>query len=371
MVRPMSSKSEKTAKNVGNPKVSIISTTYNQEKYIRQTLESFVCQKTDFDFEVVIADDCSTDRTAEIIEEYEKKYPNIFKANLRKKNIGAWQNYLAVLRAAKGDYIAICEGDDYWTDAQKLQKQADFLDGHPDYALCFHPVRVFFENNEEAEHIYPDITEKSEFTTLGLLKGNFIQTNSVMYRRQNYDHMPANIVPGDWYVHLYHAQFGKIGIINEIMSAYRRHPGGLWWDSHDNKQKFWERHGLAHMAMYSEVLKLYGENQDYSKVIYQHIVDAFGALAGLPDPSVLIKAIGQFPELAQKFLETQQAEIVRAKEQQQVSNNEINHLRRSIELQDNHIKNLENELSAVKNSRAWKAFQKVRIAETKLKRKQP
>lgn len=112
---------------------------------------------------------------------------------VRKKNIGVGANFKDAMQAAKGDYIALCEGDDYWTDSSKLQRQTDFLDRHPDYTVCFHPVKVFFESGERESYVYPSLDSKPKLTA-ELLRENFIQTNSVMYRRQSYDDLPVNIL---------------------------------------------------------------------------------------------------------------------------------------------------------------------------------
>jgi len=255
-------------------KVSILCATYNHKNFIRQTLDSFLMQKTDFKYEVIIHDDASTDGTTEIIKEYAAKHPDIFKPIFQKENQYSkgirWFTVRYLLPNAKGEYLALCEGDDYWTDANKLQMQVDFLDNNPDYALCFHPVRVFYENNEKEESVFPDLNAINEFTTEQLLKGNFIQTNSVMYRRQEYHNLPTNIMPGDWYLHLYHAKFGKIGFINRVMSAYRRHPGGIWWDSYDI-EKLLITHGLNHFNFFDELLTLYGDSQEYKSIIWAHM----------------------------------------------------------------------------------------------------
>lgn len=241
---------------MAKPKVSIITITYNHEKYIREALDSFVMQEVDFEFEVLVADDASTDKTQAIISEYAKRYPELIKPLLRKNNMGAWTNFLDVFKQAKGQYVALCEGDDFWTDPNKLQKQVDFLDAHPNHALCFHPVRVFFENNEEEQSTFP--MQKSGFTTEKLLQENYIQTNSVMYRRrEDYSNLAIDIMPGDWYLHLYHAQFGKIGFINSTMSAYRRHSSGIWWGSQFSSLAFWKKHAQSHLDFFEEIRKLY------------------------------------------------------------------------------------------------------------------
>lgn len=254
------------------PVVSVICISFNQEKYITQALDGFVMQKTDFVFEVIIADDSSSDDTPRIIDEYARKYPDIIKPILRKKNLGPQANFVDALKKGSGNYIAICEGDDFWTDPFKLQKQVDFLDSHKSSSLVFHPVRVFFENHEQEDTIFPKTTDARMFTVSNLLKNNFIQTNSVMYRRISYDAISLDVMPFDWYLHLFHAKGGKIGFINEVMSAYRRHVGGIWWETtHKGEDEIWKRYGVAHMALYSEMLKMYDDKPENRQIIDEHV----------------------------------------------------------------------------------------------------
>ena len=120
------------------PLLSIVTITYNHEQYIRQCIEGVLAQKTSFPIEFIIADDCSTDETKSICEEYAKNNPDIIRLISSSANVGAVENEQRALLAAKGKYIATCEGDDYWTDPLKLQKQVDFMAAHPDYSVCFH-----------------------------------------------------------------------------------------------------------------------------------------------------------------------------------------------------------------------------------------
>ena len=180
-----------------------------------------------FRSEVLIYDDASTDTTADIIQEYADKYPDIVKPLFEKENqfsrgenVSKKYNWPRV----QGEYVALCEGDDYWTDENKLQKQVDFLDSHPDCSLCFHPVRIVDQSNPAREEIYPDqklLQRAGELNFASLLKRNFIQTNSVVYRwrfhKESYNLMPEHILPGDWFLHLLHAQVGKIGFLPEVM----------------------------------------------------------------------------------------------------------------------------------------------------------
>ena len=118
--------------------VSIVCITYNHELYLRQTLDGFLMQETSFPVEIILAEDCSTDGTRTICEEYAAKYPDKINYIFRDHNVGYNENEYEAMCAAKGKYIAYCEGDDYWTDPLKLQKQVDFLESHPEYSVCWH-----------------------------------------------------------------------------------------------------------------------------------------------------------------------------------------------------------------------------------------
>lgn len=351
-------------------KVSIICLAYNQEKFIEQTLDSFLMQKTNFNVEIIINDDASTDRTAAIIHKYTEGRPKLFRPIFQTTNqfsSGSAEFINNMFRMARGDYIAFCEGDDFWTDPDKLQKQVDFLEAHPDYALCFHPVRVFFENGEEDDSIYPLAT--NGFTLKRLLQGNFMQANSVMYRRQDYKDLATDIMPRDWYWHLYHAQFGKIGFINKVMSAYRRHPGGIWWNSYKRGDEFWERYGLPHLALYEEVLKIYGSNAEYRKIIYEsanYIMAAIIGISNLPQREKVFQRVAQkYSGIIMGCLDVQNKQLASDKQllEQNVG------LQEAMRSKENSLQAITLELARVKSSRAWRAGQKARAVQTKLKRK--
>lgn len=126
--------------------VSIVCIAYNHEPYLRKALDGFLMQKTTFLFEIILAEDCSTDGTRAICEEYAAKYPDTIRYIWSEHNVGAVENEARAIRAAKGKYIALCEGDDYWTDPLKLHKQVDFMEAHPEYSVTFHRYKIYYED---------------------------------------------------------------------------------------------------------------------------------------------------------------------------------------------------------------------------------
>lgn len=261
-------------KSKSDIKVTVHCITYNHEKYIAQALDGFLMQKTTFAFEVIVHDDKSTDKTTKILRDYEKRFPDIIKPVYEKENQWSKNNDSFIkdmFLASQGTYIAECEGDDYWSDEYKLQKQFDYMEAHPDCALSFHPVKVVFEAKDKADSIFPTESDRSQFTVKNLIKSNYIQSNSVMYRKQSYKDMPTGIMPLDWYMHLYHARFGGIGFLDDVMSVYRRHEGGIWWEARGNLAAVWERFGLKHLAMYVELLKLYDTDDEYRDLLNEHV----------------------------------------------------------------------------------------------------
>lgn len=290
------------------PLLSVCLITYNHAPYIKEAIESILAQKINFTWELVIADDYSTDGTRDILLEYQKKFPKLIKLIFQKQNVGPESNWLDLISYPKSKYIAYLEGDDYWTDEQKLQTQVDFLEKNPDYVLCFHPARIFFENSEERETIWPLLPKTEILTTDKLLKENFIPSNSAVYRRQDYSKLRRGVMPGDWYFHLYHAQFGKIRFIHKIMSAYRRHEDGAWWNHYQDKELLWKKYGLAMLALHTELLKLYGKNKTYRSIIQTSVSEVLNNLIRLDQKNnekLLKKALADFPSSNELFLTSQ------------------------------------------------------------------
>ncbi len=265
------------------PKVVILCTAYNHEKFIKKALDGFVMQKTNFPFIAVVGDDCSTDRTAEIIKEYAEKYPDIIKPVFQSKNNDGYKNMLDIINYYEApEYVALCEGDDYWTNPNKLQKQVDFLDNNKEFTICFHPVKVHWEKNEQKDKIYPK--QKGRFykdvlTIDDLLQRNFIQTNSVMYRwifnkEFSYeDNFPKNILPGDWFLHLMHAKRGKIKFLPDVMGVYLKHTGGIWYYAGQTNE-FYFKYGFKVLNFYNEVRNYFNYKNELANKDCRNFIDA-------------------------------------------------------------------------------------------------
>lgn len=223
-----------------NPVVSVGMITYNHEPYIAQAIESVLMQETNFPIELIIGEDCSTDRTREIVLEYQKKYPEIIRVVTSDSNVGMWKNGWRTAMACRGEYRANCEGDDYWTDPHKLQKQVAFFGANPDVVMVAHRAHKVDVNGNikstfpaaQSAHLRPrDIIIKG---------GGFFSTNSVIIKKSLLQKLP------DWYYAFpvgdsalmnLAIQRGTIGFINDVMSAYRMNVPGSWSSRIDTSKK--------------------------------------------------------------------------------------------------------------------------------------
>jgi len=219
------------------PLVSVICTTYNHEAHIKYALEGILMQKTNFPIEIIVHDDASTDRTAEIIKEYEKKYPNLFfnvyqTVNQYSKNdLNIWGDITFPM--SRGKYIAICEGDDYWTDPNKLQDQVDFMETHSDYVLIHSDVYCVNNLNERINNIRSIILallkkRRSGVVTNYLVKGNYIMTLTVLILKDALLEAGSRIVKNnkqvayiDYTLFLELSSLGKIYYMSKRTAAYR------------------------------------------------------------------------------------------------------------------------------------------------------
>jgi glycosyltransferase involved in cell wall biosynthesis len=213
------------------PKVSVLIATYNHERFIAQAVTSALTQETNFPVEVIVGEDCSTDGTRQVLIDLQRQFPKKLKLLLHNPNIGGGKNVAAVLAACRGQYVAMLEGDDYWTDPRKLQKQADALDANPEWSACFHQSRMVDENGIEDAKVFPKNWTNPIATIEDLLRVNLIFTCSVMFRNGLFGPLPAwhqETVPGDWAIHLLNAHHGPIGFLPEVMGHYRVHAQGVW-----------------------------------------------------------------------------------------------------------------------------------------------
>ncbi|WP_176716404.1 MULTISPECIES: glycosyltransferase family 2 protein [Aeromonas] len=209
-------------------RVSVCCITYKQEKYIAQAIESFLVQKTTFPFEIVIGEDCGGDGTLAILTEFKEHYPNIIKIITSEHNVGANANLLRVFNFAKGDFIAVCEGDDYWCDVNKLQKQLDFAKKNK-CSLLVHPSRVL-SNGYETEIRWP-CQNNFEIDYILSAKGQYAPTSSYFFKREVVKSLPVwfkDAPVGDYYIEAFASKMEGCKCINEYMSVYRLSAENSW-----------------------------------------------------------------------------------------------------------------------------------------------
>jgi len=291
---------------VNVPKVSVVTTTYNHEAYIRDALDGFVAQQTNFPVEFIVADDASTDATPRIIQEYANRHPRVLRPILRPENVGLNANLIGALSVARGEYLAFCEGDDYWIDPLKLSKQVAFLDRHPQTTVCFHPVRVTWEDGRPDSE-FPPVRLRFDLSVDALLRRNFIQTNSVMYRRlPRYDDMPAVDALWDHYLHVRHALHGDIAMLPEAMGVYRRHPQALWYHADSDTAAFWVAQGPGQATTLEAMLDLFPDDPVREAIIGVQADWVLRKMATIPGPegrAALLDSIAQHPRFAMSALQ--------------------------------------------------------------------
>jgi glycosyltransferase involved in cell wall biosynthesis len=210
------------------PVVSVFCATYNHEKFIADTIEGFLMQKTSFPIEFLIHDDASTDATATIVRKYQTEHPELIRAVFQSENQFSQGKsvFTELFRMARGKYIAECEGDDYWTDPLKLQKQVDYLEEHGECSICCHKVLYKYEKREKEDHVFPNLDGNKIYTKVDLYRKFFIKTCSAMYINKDTDKLQKfleGFQVGDTPLWFFYAQYGDIGYLDEIMAVYRVH----------------------------------------------------------------------------------------------------------------------------------------------------
>lgn len=211
------------------PLVSVCMITYKHEAFIAQAIDSVISQQTDFPIELVIGEDNSPDATAAVIQRYQSNARVSVRARFNRPNLGMQANFELTLQECSGKYVALLEGDDYWTDPKKLQRQVDVLEASRDLAICFHPVDVLTDQGLQADTRTREVPADTGIEDLAL--GNYMHTCSVMFRRGLFTEFPPSFKlasAGDFFLHMLNARFGRIRRLPQKMAVYRVHGGGLW-----------------------------------------------------------------------------------------------------------------------------------------------
>lgn len=291
-----------------NVKVSVVTITYNHERYIAQAIESVLVQETDFDFELVIGEDCSTDDTRKIVSAYRNCYPERIRLLLPERNRGMMANFVATMNACRGRYMALCDGDDYWTDPHKLQKQVDFLEVHPECSMVFHnAMRIHEHGSEDPTPVIP--ADHHPFLSIeDIVSRNSIPTSSVMFRNGLVGDLPVwyhDLGMGDWPLWALVTQHGHAGYLNEIMAVYRVHSGGVY--SGTSTLEF-----LPHMLQAYDAINR-GLDYKYHDIVMQsklrHVLDVVEAICPRSFASTSIReavraldTLGQYSDLAPRLM---------------------------------------------------------------------
>lgn len=314
LLKGLAARHENEFQHIGEPlppvEMTVLTMAYNQEEFIAECMDSVLAQKTDFQVRHLVLDHCSSDATPKIIAEYARKNPSIRPVLLPTRWKG--ENVRGLFLRCKSKYASLCDGDDYFTDPLKLQKQVDFLEKHPRCSLAFHPVHVRFEDGRHEDFIYPPVENlprglKEEYYLTDLFKSNFIQTNSVVYRWRFTDGLPswfrADINPSDWYWHLLHAEIGKIGFINTVMSVYRRHSKALFSNGFLDAKAHRRDHGMAELQTYKVVNehfkgRYFRELASLANGVFANFLELF--MEG--DREIMDAACAAYPEFGANFL---------------------------------------------------------------------
>lgn len=217
--------------NISQPLVTIQCLVYNHEPYLRDCLNGFVMQETDFKFEAIVHDDCSTDHSADIIREYAEKYPDIIKPIYEKENQYSKRGILhqIMMDATRGKYVALCEGDDFWTDPLKLQKQVSFLEAHPDYSMCC--ASAYADDGKTRKVIGTPKNVDLTAHEMIIRGGAFIPTLSIVYLREamaGYEEFHGKISVGDYPTQIYCGIKGRVRFLHDIVGTYRISSTGSW-----------------------------------------------------------------------------------------------------------------------------------------------
>lgn len=253
--------------------VSVICTTFNHEKYVRDALEGFISQKTNFKYEVLIHDDASTDNTANIIKEYEQMYPELIKpiyqhVNQYSKGVRIIDDIL--VPKAKGKYLAFCEGDDYWCDCNKLQEQIDVLENSQNYVACVHNTNFLYMTSNNEIIKYPTINRILKLDDCAMCGGQSFHTSSLVVRKSVYENKPPFTYSvdgvGDYPNSIYYALCGPIYYIGKVMSVYRYGTEGSW-----SKRMQYNRN--KNIQVYENIITMLKQVDEYTNLEHHEILN--------------------------------------------------------------------------------------------------
>ncbi|NBX76270.1 MAG: glycosyltransferase [Proteobacteria bacterium] len=211
------------------PTISVLVITYNHELYLKQALDSILSQRVDAELEIIVADDCSTDGTQAIAQEYQESFPDKIRFLATPKNLGHTKNYERAWKSAQGLFIAHCDGDDFWIDNEKLQKQLTFLRENPEFSFCSHKIKVLI-----GDQFIPDLiprTEQSIFSTHDLLEACFPHNSSLFFRNGLFKDLPSffhQLTGHDWCISILNSLSGPFKIFEEPMAVWRMRTNGMW-----------------------------------------------------------------------------------------------------------------------------------------------
>ncbi|HEY7530696.1 MAG TPA: glycosyltransferase [Gemmatimonadota bacterium] len=212
-------------------KVTVLLTTFEHEAFVAQAIESVLAQETNFPFELVVLEDCSRDRTREIVGAYQNRHPARMRVVLADRNRNDNANFMQAYRESAATYVAMLDGDDFWTSPHKLQRQVDHLEAHPECAICFHNVVVVNADGASIGETTNAPDERPLWGLEDLLRRNPIAGCSAVLRRGAGGGLPAWLRAvrfTDWALYVLHARGGTAAYLDEVLGAYRVHAGGMW-----------------------------------------------------------------------------------------------------------------------------------------------
>jgi glycosyltransferase involved in cell wall biosynthesis len=287
--------------NSSQPKVSVCMITYNHEKYIKEAIESVLVQDVNFDIELVLANDCSTDATHAIITELidTNSKGHLIRYFNHQTNLGMMTNFIFALEHCQGAYIALCEGDDYWNDNLKLAKQVEFLEKNPTYGICFHKTLQINLLHKEVETFIPRIKKDIDYTIYDYIKSNKTATCSIVYRKDLFNTIPewfATVSFGDLALVLSvlnNSESKKGRVLSNTMAVYRIHEAGVHGSLHKNKKSLISAY-KKHIQFVKIIAKYLLKKSSYNLALQEKKVTTYATLTKLTKQENKIIQYGKY-----------------------------------------------------------------------------